>query len=250
MRDLFGGHTLFNIRGNVIRGKGGVVPHPDPGRNFLPLLRVRVAKNLCLDNVRQGIEDFFYLDGVYLNAISQDHVLQPSRYPEIPVFIHLSQVAGMQPALPVDGRVRGTGHLVVFLHEEAPRADLPLGPGGKGLSRRGRNNPDLVARERETDRGNPQVNRVAGAGHGYPGSGFRQAVSDGDIRDADLLHETCHQRHGAGGPANNPLAHGFPVLFFKGGMLQKRNHHAGRAIDRRAFFIRNRLKNTLRIEIQ
>ena len=73
-------------------------------------------------------------------------------------------------------------------------------------------------------------------GHGDPGGGLRDAVSHGNIRYPNILHDPSHQFHGAGGPADNSPGQGGPIFFLEFGVVHQGNQHARRTVDRGAFF--------------
>src|SRR5438309_580891 len=63
------------------------------------------------------VEHLFDLPRIYVEAAADDHLLLPVDDEEVAVFVHATQVSGLEPASRVDRLRRGLGELPVPLHD-------------------------------------------------------------------------------------------------------------------------------------
>src|SRR5437868_1457137 len=98
---------------------------PDERRDHFAPFRIRQAHNGDVADARMAKQQLLELARVDVLAAADDHVLQPALDRAVAAAIHRAEIAGMQPALGIDG---GGGRRVVLevaVHDMvAARADL------------------------------------------------------------------------------------------------------------------------------
>ena len=144
----------------VLRDAAGLL-EDDAGHGLLAVFLVRHADDLYVLDGRVGVDEFLDLLGVDVLAAADDHVLQPPGDAVAAVFVPAGQIAGVQPALLVNGGGRGLGHLVVAFHGVvAARAELAVDAVRHFLAGLGVDDLALDVREGVADRrssGSPQA---------------------------------------------------------------------------------------------
>src|SRR5690242_5385969 len=128
---------------------------------------VRDADHGDLGHAGVGEQDGLDLARVDVLAAPDDHFLDPARDPAVAAFVHRAQVAGMQPAVPVDGRGGRLRVAQVAVHDQvATGADLPYGTVRYRLACQHVGDLDLGLRQRPAERLGPVCGRVVRPGHG------------------------------------------------------------------------------------
>ena len=103
----------------------GARSQPDPRHQLLAVAVVGHADHLDVLDVGVGVEELLDLPRVDVLAAADDHVLDPPDDVHVAVVGHHREVAGVHPAVGVDGLGRALGVVPVALHDRvAARAEL------------------------------------------------------------------------------------------------------------------------------
>ena len=98
-------------------------------------------------------QQLFDFSGIDILSPSDDHILQAPFNGAVAAFVHGAKIAGMQPALVVDGVCRRLRHFEVFVHHViTPSAVLAKRMGGHDLPRLGVDDLNFHARHRAAQR--------------------------------------------------------------------------------------------------
>ena len=85
-------------------------------------------------NLGVGKQEVLYLRRIGIHAAGDEHVLDAAGNLYIPLIVHDAQVAGVEPAVLVEGFFGFLGHLVILFHNEpALGANLALGAAAEPL---------------------------------------------------------------------------------------------------------------------
>ena len=165
--------------------------------------------------------------GVNVLAAADNHVLDAPGDLVVPVGIAAGQVAGMEPALAVDGGGCGLGHLVVALHDV-------VAPGDKfaiHTVRHRLHNAALHAEDGAAHGVHPGLHTVGGLGHGGGGACLCLTVGDADFIHVHLVDHLLHHLDGAGASGHDARAHGAEIRLVEIRMAQHGNEHGGHAME-------------------
>src|SRR6478735_1635544 len=141
------------VVGELARGVGadgvgvervGAVAELDPRTQLLAVLLVGDADHLHVLDVGVGVEELLDLAWVDVLPTADDHVLDPADDVAVAVLAHLGEVAGVHPAVGVDGLGGLLGVVPVAEHHRvAAGAELPGLPALDGLAGGGVDDLDL-----------------------------------------------------------------------------------------------------------
>jgi hypothetical protein len=102
-------------------------------------------------------QDRLQLGRGHLETLVLDELLEPVDHVQVPVRVHVPEVAGVQPPVRVDGRRRGLGVVQVSLHHLGPaHPDLPFGAGVAIGAGHRVDDPGLRARGGDPHRSGPE----------------------------------------------------------------------------------------------
>ena len=139
------------------------------------------------------------LGRVGVEAADDEHVLQPVGDGDVPVVVHDADVAGVEPALGVDGLGRGLGVLEVAGHHRvAPDEDLPrAAPAGSSAP------AASTIRTSVSGMARPEVWEMTSGGsppaaHGDHPGGLGQAVGGEDGGEGELGPHPADELDGDG----------------------------------------------------
>ena len=169
---------------------------PDEGTDRLAPLVVWQADDGDLGDGVVGEQDLFDLLGIDVLATPDDHVLQATFDRAVATVVHGGEIAGVEPAVGVDGLRSAVGHVVVAVHHLVAASDELTGRADRECrSGLGIDDADLHARHRRTDREGLVLDRVVGPRHVEHRRAFGLAVHDRE-RTAELFFECPHEMFG------------------------------------------------------
>ena len=107
--------------------QGHALVRDDPRHHLFAILLTGYADDLHVLDARVGVEKFLDFAGIDVFAAANDHLLEPPGDGHIAVLIHAGDVAGVQPAVGLDGGRRAHGIVVIAVHHEvAAGAELAV----------------------------------------------------------------------------------------------------------------------------
>ena len=154
----------------------------------------------------------------------------------------------MHPAIGIDGLGRALRLVPITLHHRiAPGAQLSLDAGGHDLA----GLVDDLAFHMgvdASDGGDAALQRIAVGGLERDRAGFRHAVGDGDVGEVHIRDALLHHLDRAGGARHDTGAECREIEALEFRVLQHADEHGRHAVDRGAFFARDRLETRVRVE--
>ena len=157
----------------------GAVAELDPGAQLLAVLLVGDADHLHVLDVGVGVEELLDLARVDVLPAADDHVLDPADDVAVAVLAHLGEVAGVHPAVGVDGLGGLLGVVPVAEHHRvAAGAELAGLPALDGLAGDRVDDLDLDVGVDPPDRRRTTLEVVVGAGLAGHRAGLGHAVGD------------------------------------------------------------------------
>ena len=178
------------------------------------------------------IDEFLDLLRVDVFTSADNHVFQATGDAEVALRRLASEVTRVQPALGVNRRFGGAGHLVVPFHDVVTAGDEFADLAHRHFPSRFRvDDPAFDLGERPADRRDAHLQRVIGAAHGAARGGLRLPIDDGDLPHVHLVHNILHDGDGAGASGHDARAHVGKVRLGKILMLQHGDEHGGDAVE-------------------
>ena len=188
-------------------------------------------------DLRVRVEELLDLAGIDVFAAADDDVARAAGEVDAAVLVHDAEVAGVQPAVRVDGERRGFGLGVVALHDHvATRTDFALRADGGGRAADGGDDFDFCLRHSAPDRVHADVDGIVGVGHGDDRRAFRLTVRDDQFSNVHIGEHALHQLDGAGRAGHHPGAQAGEIESGEVGHSQLGDVHGGHAVDRSAGF--------------
>ncbi len=165
----------------------------DPCHDLLAVLHVGNADDLDITNLRMAVEELLDLTGIDVLPSPDDHVLDSPDNLDVALVVHLCEVAGVHPAIGVDGLGRAVGVVPVARHHRiASRAELAGLSSADGLAGLGIDDLDLDVGMDSADRADALVDRVIGGGLRAHRGGLGHPVGDGHLIHVHLVDGLFH----------------------------------------------------------
>ena len=231
-------------------GGVGVGLEADPGHDLLAESLVGDADDLHVVDVRMGVEELLDLAGIDVLAAANDHVLEATGDLVVALVIDGGEVAGVEPAVGVDGVGGGVGHVVVAQHHHAAAGlEFALFAGAHFEVGVGVDQADLHVGQHLAHGGDAALDAVVGQGLGDDRRGLGEAVGDGDALGAHAVDDLAHDLDGAGGAGHDAGAQGAEVELGEVGMAELGDEHGGHAVDGGAAFVGYGGESLERVEV-
>src|SRR5581483_10260217 len=203
----------------------GAGRHPDEGRHDLAPPLVGDADDGALGHRRMLEQHVLDLPGIDVLAAPDDHVLQPALDADVAAPVHRGQVAGVVPAVGVDGPRRGLGHVVVAGHDEvAPAAQLADLADGGHLAGAGVDDLHLGLGQRAAERRRPVGRIVVEGGLGEERRALGRSEDDRE-RHAEGVLDPPHELGRHHGTSGDDGADAGQVPVGEVGMLEYGDEH-------------------------
>ena len=203
-----------------------------PGTAFLAVPLVGHTHDLHVPHLGIGQIEFLDLTGIQILTAADDHILQSAGDLVVSVGCAAADVAGMEPAVGVDGLGGGLGHLVIALHNvEAPGHEFTAFPVGEFFARFGIDDLTLHPGEGAAHRFHTVVDILVHLTHGASGGGLGLTVDGDDFLHIHLLGGTAHQIGGAVGTRHNAGTHIGEIRLGKIRMVEHGDEHGGHAVE-------------------
>ena len=234
---------------DVVLGGLGAGLGDDPGAEFLAVFLVGHAHHLHVLHLRVAVQKFFNLARVDVLAATDHHVLDAADDVHVALGVHGGQVAGVHPAVGVNGFMRFGGVFPIAVHHRiALGAELATLATGHGGTRFGVHDLDLQMRLHLAYGRYALVQRRVGAALAAHGAGFGHAIGDGDLAQVHLLHHALHHLGGARRAGHDAGAQRAQVELGKARVVQLGNEHGGHAVQAGAALVLHRLQHRQRVK--
>src|SRR5579883_1462639 len=222
----------------------------DDSQQFFAEEFVGDAENLHIGYFWMANQEFFDLAREKVLAAANDHLFEAAHDIDVAICIHCRQVAGVQPALGVDGLRRPVGYIVVAGHDDgAATADFAALADRNGRACGRVDDLDIGMWQGFADGCRLALEGVIGQGDGHGAGIFRLAESDDDI-GPDTPLDLFHKRNGDGRAGATDLFERREVIFVEIGMLQHRHEHGRDAAGDGAAFAADDLHGLERVEAE
>ena len=179
---------------HVALGDVGAGEALDERADDLAVLRVGHAHDLDVLDAGHRVEELLDLARVDVLPAADDHVLDAPGDAVVAVLVDGAQVARVQPAVGVDGRLGGLGHLVVALHDVVAAAQQLAGDARRAVL------AGLGVDDAHLDLVVPAAHRLALALERVVRRGLREhrgrlgeAVADGHLGRVHLVDDLPHR---------------------------------------------------------
>ena len=213
--------------------RGLALLEDDARHDLLAVLLVRHADDLHVLDLRVRVEEVLDLLRVDILAAADDHILDAAGDLVVAVRQAARKVARVEPALAVDGRRRGLGHLVIALHDVVAAGDeFAVHIVGQVLVRLRVDDLALDAEHRGADRCDARLDGVGRLAHRAARGGLGLAVGDADLAHVHLLDDILHDLDRAGRAGHDAGAHVREIGLVKIGVLEHRDEHRRHAVER------------------
>ena len=206
---------------------GSALLEDNAGHDLLAIVRIGYADDLNVGNLGVGVDEVLYFLGIDVLTAADYHILDTARDLEVAVGQAAQQVAGMEPAVLVDGGGGGLGHLIVALHNVVAAGNAVW----NFLAGLGVDYLALNAEEGAADGIYAHFERVGGLGHGAAGGSLGLTVNDADLGHVHLVYNVLHDLDGAGRAGHDTGAHMAEIGLIEVGVLQHGDKHGGNAVE-------------------
>ena len=235
------------------RSASGVDGRPraqlDPRHQLLAVAVVGHADHLDVLDVGVGVEELLDLPRVHVLAAADHHVLDPPDDVHVAVVGHHGEVAGVHPAVGVDGLGRALGVVPVAPHHGvAPGAELAGLAARQRLAGRRVGDADLDVRVDPPDRGRAVVQRVVGQRLGRHRRRLGHAVADRHLVHVHAVDARLHHLDRARRPGHHAGAQRRQVEALEVRMAELGDEHRRHAVQRRAPLGLHGLEHVGRVE--
>ena len=243
MRDL-----SLAERSNLVGVGRGAVPEHDPGADLFSVLLVGHAEHLHVGDLGVRVEEFLNLAWIDVLAAPDHHVLHSSDDVAVTLGVKRRQIAGMHPAVGVNGLGRLVGVVPVALHHR-------VAPGAEFARRPWRHRATVLVDDLDLDMGedasdgrDAPFDRVGWAGLERHGAGLGHAVGDGHLAHVHLVDDVLHDRDRARRAGHDAGAQAAEVERVEVRMAKLGDKHRGHAVERGAALRRDGLQHGARVE--
>ncbi len=228
---------------NVFFAQSDALFQYDARHDFLAVLRVRHADNLNVAHLLVGVDEVLDLLRVDILAAADNHIFDPPGDAVVAVAPPPREVAGVQPAVRVDGGGGGGRHFIITLHDVvAPRHELSVGVVGEVFAGSRIDNLAFDAGQRLPHRADAHLHRVVGTAHCAARRRFGLSEHDGNLAHPHFLQNVLHHLDRAGTARHNAGAHMRKVGGGEQLMLQHRDKHGRHAVYGGNLLFVNRLQ--------
>ncbi|OPZ74064.1 MAG: hypothetical protein BWY80_00734 [Firmicutes bacterium ADurb.Bin456] len=179
-----------------------------------------------------GVDKVLNFLGVDIFTAPDDHIPDPAGYFVVAILVAPGQIAGVQPAIFVDGRLGRLGHLVVAFHDVvAPGYKFAVNIRGQVPAGFNVNNFAFNARQIASYSIDPELHGIIGAALGKTGGTLRLAEHNGQFRHLHLIHHILHHLHRTGAAGHNASPHMGEICPGEIIVLKHGDKHGGNAVN-------------------
>src|SRR5262245_29402163 len=203
----------------------------DPGAEFFAVFRIGHANDLHVLDLGMAEQKLLDLAGIDVLAAAYDHVLDAPDDVAIAFRVDGGEVAGVHPALAVDGF--GGLLLVVPIaqhHRIAARAEF-AGLAARNRGAFGVDDLDLEVRLHAPHGGDAAFDRIVGGGLEAHRARLGHAVADADFTRMHALDHLAHDLDRAGRAGHDAGAEAGEIEALELGMLQFGDEHGRHAVQ-------------------
>ena len=228
------GHMALDIIGHFLRRQLRAGFFDDAGHDGFAIAGIRHADDLDILNGGMGVDKLFDFLGVDVFSAADDHILEAAGDEEGSVRIAAGQIAGMEPAVGIDGGGGGIGHFIVALHDVITAgAELAVLTVRQFLAGFGIDDLALDMGEGIADGLGAELERIGPGGHGAAGGRLGLAIDTYDaahihfIRPGGALHEFGR----AAGTGHDACAHIGEIRLAVVLVVKHGDKHGGDAVE-------------------